>query len=107
MTLKEKLINVANGLESESIRYPRMKTIDVVNMLINISNMEFDESDQSVQIAKDYAEKEAIEFGQWMHENTVYSGNGFYSVILGFEKHKHNQTLTECYQLFKNRENER
>lgn len=103
MTLKEKLIEVANGLESESIRYPRMKTIDVVNMLINISNMEFDEPDQCVQIAKDYAEKEAIEFGQWMHENTVYSGNGKYSVL----NVKDYKTLTECYQLFKNRENER
>ena len=41
-------------------------------------------TDQCVQIAKDYAEQEAIEFSQWMHENTVYSGNGFYNVLLGF-----------------------
>lgn len=75
-----------------------------------LTNTEYPEAielnaNKCVQIAKDYAEQEAIEFGQWMHENTVYSGNGFYSVILGFEQ-KHNQKLTECYQLFKNRENE-
>lgn len=63
-------------------------------------------AEKCVQIAKDYAEQEAIDFGQWMHENTVYSGNGFYSVLLGFEQ-KYNQKLTECYKLFKNRENER
>jgi len=58
---------------------------------------------QCIQIAKDYAEQKAIEFAQWIHENTVYSGNGEYSVL----NVKDYKTLTECYQLFKNRENER
>lgn len=36
---------------------------------------------QCVQIAKDYAEQEAIDFGRWMHENTVKDAK-FYTVIL-------------------------
>lgn len=68
----------------------------------DFSNLE-ESINKCIQIAKDYAEKESIEFGQWMHENTVYSGNGEYSVL----NVKDYKTLTECYQLFKNRENER
>ena len=52
--------------------------------------------DQCVQIAKDYAEKEAIEFSQWMHENTVYSGNEKYSVL----NVKEYQTLQQCYGIY-------
>lgn len=57
-----------------------------------------------VQIAKDYAEQEAIDFGRWMHENTVKDAK-FYTVILDVVRY--NQTLTECYQIFKTKENER
>lgn len=59
---------------------------------------------QCVQIAKDYAEQEAIEFAEWMHENTVKDAK-FYTVILDVVRY--NQTLTECYQIFKTKENER
>ena len=58
---------------------------------------------QCVQIAKDYAEKEAIEFAEWMHEKAGYAGNGHYAVIGNTGYH----TITKLYQLFKNRENER
>ena len=42
MTLKEKLIQVATGLKKEAERYPRMKTDDVVNMLLTIAEQEFE-----------------------------------------------------------------
>jgi hypothetical protein len=42
MTLKEKLIQVANDLKKEVERYPRMKTDDVVNMLLTIAEQEFE-----------------------------------------------------------------
>lgn len=60
-------------------------------------------TNQCVQIAKDYAEKEAIEFAEWMHEKAGYAGNGHYAVIGNTGYH----TITKLYQLFKNRENER
>ena len=74
-----------------------------------LTNTEYPETieanaDKCVQIAKDYAEQEAIEFAEWMHENTVKDAK-FYTVILDVVRY--NQTLTECYQIFKNRENER
>lgn len=62
------------------------------------------DTETRIQIAKDYAEQEAIEFAEWMHENTVKDAK-FYTVILDLVRY--NQTLTECYQIFKNRENER
>jgi len=77
---------------------------DVIDNIAHTDNNIWNDStDQCVQIAKEYAEQEAIEFAQWIHENTVYSGNGEYSVL----NVKDYKTLTECYQLFKNRENER
>ena len=62
MSLEEKLIEVANSLKKEANRYPRMKTIDVVNMLINISQMEFDNPKQCVQIC----DEEIVKFAYWI-----------------------------------------
>ena len=61
------------------------------------------DTDQCVQIAKDYAEQEAIEFSEWMHENAGYAGNGHYAVI----GHTGYHTIPKLYQLFKTKENER
>lgn len=72
--------------------------IEIVNYTTGLDNYSHT-LDKCVQIAKDYAEQEAIEFAEWMHENTVKDAK-FYTVILDVVRY--NQTLTECYQLFKN-----
>jgi len=73
-----------------------------------LTNTEYPETieanaEKCVQIAKDYAEQESIEFGVWLSVNCKEdnSRDGWYyykDEIL---------TVSELYQLFKNRENER
>lgn len=86
--LKEKFKRFVNGYVGSS-------------MLTNTEYPEVIESnaEKCVKITVDYAREEAIEFGNWMRENTIYLGSGIYFV--GYKEEKHNQTLTECYQLFK------
>ena len=84
-----------------------MKEQDLRDKISSVERKEISSTkliDQCVQIAKDYAEQEAIEFAEWMHENTVKDAK-FYTVILDVVRY--NQTLTECYQIFKTKENER
>lgn len=69
--------------------------IEIVNYTTGLDNYSHT-LDKCVQIAKDYAEKESIEFAEWLL-------NSQYLYELGMKT----KTLTECYQLFKNRENER
>ena len=77
---------------------------DVIDNIAHTDNNIWNNStDQCVQIAKDYAGQEAIEFAEWMHENAGYAGNGHY-VVIG---HTGYHAIPKLYQLFKNRENER
>jgi hypothetical protein len=43
MTLKEKILQVANDLEKEAITYPKMKTMDVVNIVLRRLANEYEE----------------------------------------------------------------
>lgn len=84
-----------------------MKEQDLREKISSVERKEISSTkliNQCVQIAKDYAEQEAIDFGRWMHENTVKDAK-FYTVILDVVRY--NQTLTECYQIFKTKENDR
>lgn len=73
--------------------------IEIVNYTTGLDNYSHT-LDKCVQITLDYAREEAIGFSQWMHENAVYSGNGYYSVILGIGKVKNNQRLKQCYEIY-------
>lgn len=63
----------------------------------------FANADQCVQIAKEYAEQEAIEFSDWISEKGYININDFW-----YDQYENYIGITsELYQLFKNRENER
>lgn len=58
MTLKEKILEVADNLEKEAFKYPKMRTIDVVNTLLRqLANSSYYEETK---------EEFAIEFGLWL-----------------------------------------
>lgn len=61
-----------------------------------------------VQIAKDYAEQEAIEFSDWKDKNTYphpFEENKYQ--FFSWHNDQETYTLKELYQLFKTKENER
>lgn len=61
-----------------------------------------------VQIAKDYAEQEAIEFMEWIDSNcTSIIRDGKYKAKRMLLSELEYYNIYELYQLFKNRENER
>jgi len=53
--------------------------------------------DFHAQQSKERDDQHAIAFAEWMHENTVYSGNGFYTSFIP----KHNNCQFKLIQLIK------
>ena len=89
--------------------------IKIVNYTTGLDNYSHT-LDKCVQIAKDYAEQEAIEFSEWLQQNRWFSfQNGYWyytfenAIAISNEAYnkKYRKTTSELYQLFKNRENER
>lgn len=72
-----------------------MKEQDLRDKFINAESRYFEEAliEKCVQIAKDYAEQEAIDFYEWRSTTPI--------------KNIDQYTNKEAYQLFKNRQNER
>jgi len=58
MTLKEKILQVANDLEKEAFTYPKMKTMDVVNIVLRRLANEYDEE----KIKEEFA----VKFSDWI-----------------------------------------
>lgn len=82
-TLKEKLLQVADDLEKEAFNYPKMRTMDVVNLVLReLANKSNDE-----KIADDYA----IEFYCWMikvEEGTIINKEYALQLLTAFKKEK-------------------
>jgi hypothetical protein len=82
-TLKEKLLQVADDLEKEAFNYPKMRTMDVVNLVLRkLANKSNDE-----QITDDYA----IEFYCWMvkvEEGTIINKEYANQLLTAFKKEK-------------------
>lgn len=95
-----------------------MKEQYLRDKIVNAELRYFEEAliDKCVQIAKDYAEQEAIEFAEWLQQNRWFSfQNGYWyytfenAIAISNEAYnkKYRKTTSELYQLFKNKENER
>lgn len=85
--------------------------IEIVNYTTGLKNYSHT-LDQCVQIAKDYAEKESIEFSEWLQQNRWFSfQNGYWyytfenAIAISNEAYnkKYRKTTSELYQLFKNK----
>lgn len=64
MTLKEKILQVADDLEKEAFNYPRMRTMDVVNIVLRKLANEYNEE----KIAEEFA----IEFAEWVLDRFTF-----------------------------------